>query len=94
MSEYLIFMSSGRVDIQTIFLVILSLLSSRLFFALFDDPEGPNLLIVVVMAVVLFVASIFVSKYSKLKELSGLQKFGVHTVMQIIVVLILYFCLR
>lgn len=31
-----------------------SLLCSRAMFAFFDDPEGPNLLIVVVMALVLY----------------------------------------
>lgn len=40
-----------------IILGITSLLFSRTMFAFFDDPEGPNLLIVIVMASVLYALS-------------------------------------
>jgi hypothetical protein len=41
-----------------IILVITALVSSRTFFALVNDPEGPNLLIVVVLAAILLGVSL------------------------------------
>lgn len=38
-------------------LVITAFVCSRALFALFDDPEGPNLLIVTVMAAILYLPS-------------------------------------
>lgn len=40
-------------------LAIAAIALSRILFALFDDPEGPNLLIVVVTAAVIFSLSLF-----------------------------------
>ncbi len=44
-----------------------SLLCSRLSFTFIDDSEGPNLLIVTVLAVLLFAISIFTFRYTALK---------------------------
>ena len=50
-------------------LLIISLAISRLAFFLIDDPEGPNLLIVTVLAMVIFVPLSFIySKRSKLNK--------------------------
>ena len=43
--------------ISLIILVATALVCSRIMFALFNDPEGPNLLIITVMAVILFFIS-------------------------------------
>jgi len=43
-----------------LFLGITALASSRTLFFLFHDPEGPNLLIVTVLAMLLYVASFIV----------------------------------
>lgn len=53
-------------------LVITALVSSRVLFSLFKDPEGPNLLIVVVMGGVLYCLSLtaYVVKGSNAKKLS------------------------
>ncbi len=48
-----------------ILLVILSLISSRLFFLSIHDTEGPNLLIVTIAAIVIYLFLLFVSKKIK-----------------------------
>jgi hypothetical protein len=40
--------------ITLVTLTVVSLIASRALFALIDDPEGPNLLIVVALAAVIF----------------------------------------
>jgi len=42
---------------------ITALASSRTLFFLFHDPEGPNLLIVMVLAVVLYISSFIVWRF-------------------------------
>jgi hypothetical protein len=42
---------------------ITALASSRTLFFLFHDPEGPNLLIVTVLAVMLYIASFIVWRF-------------------------------
>ncbi|HEU4677481.1 MAG TPA: hypothetical protein VFS75_02070 [Candidatus Paceibacterota bacterium] len=44
-------------------LVITALVGSRALFAFFDDPEGPNLLVVLVTAAVIFGVSSVVYKF-------------------------------
>jgi hypothetical protein len=49
-------------------LLVLSFAISRLVFFLIDDPEGPNLLIVTVLAMLIFVPLAFIYlKASKIK---------------------------
>ncbi len=52
-------------------LAITALLYSKIFFLSLEDPEGPNLLIVVGMAGVIFVLSLFVYTF----PLSNIKKF-------------------
>jgi hypothetical protein len=42
---------------------VVSLMLSRLVFFLINDPEGPNLLIVTVLAVVIFFVILFVYRF-------------------------------
>ncbi len=51
-------LNSKRTSIWV--LVVTAFVNSRVVFALFDDPEGPNLLIVTVLAVFLFIPSFVV----------------------------------
>ena len=44
-------------------LVITAFVCSRTLFFLFNDPEGPNLLIVTVLAMILYVASFVVWRF-------------------------------
>ena len=46
-----------------LFLGITALACSRTLFFLFHDPEGPNLLIVTVLAMILYVASLIVWRF-------------------------------
>jgi hypothetical protein len=72
-----------------IILGLTSLVCSRAMFALFNDPEGPNLLIVVVMAAILYVLSW--AAYSFIPLTSGLKKLLLAIFVQIIIVAGLFF---
>lgn len=55
-------------NITLLILLALSFAISRFVFFLVDDPEGPNLLIVTVLAMIIFVAlSLIYLKISKTK---------------------------
>lgn len=49
-----------------IILAIVSMISSRLVFLFINDPEGPNLLIVTVLAIPIYLFLLFVSKKIKI----------------------------
>lgn len=66
-----------------IFIALTSLFLSRLSFYLINDPEGPNLLIVSVAALGLFLISIFI--FSLLKNKSVLSKLVVAIVAQALI---------
>lgn len=70
---------------------ITSLLSSRLFFVFVNDPEGPNLLIVTVLAVVLFVPSLVV--YARSNTVSSFRRLLLPIMVQVVLVACLYFFL-
>ena len=70
---------------------ISSLVCSRSFFALLDDPEGPNLLIVVVMAVILYSLSLVAYLYAL--SVVGLQRVLLAICIQVVIVAGLYFFL-
>ena len=55
-------------------LAVTALACSRAMFAFFDDPEGPNLLVVVVMAAVIFAVSLaaYLSKF--FSSLAGFKR--------------------
>jgi hypothetical protein len=57
-----------------IILGIASLLCSRATFAFFNDPEGPNLLIVTVFAAILFVLTMAVNRYCLPVKQDGLKR--------------------
>lgn len=69
---------------------ITALVGSRTFFALLNDPEGPNLLIVAVLAVILyFLSSLAVRLVGS--STSGLKRVLLTILIQIILVAVLFF---
>lgn len=73
-----------------ILLVITALGLSRIMFALFNDPEGPNLLIVLVTAAIVYVLSL--SAY--LLNTSNRKKSLLAVLIQLVVVSILFYFLK
>ncbi len=65
-------------------LAITSLIFSRAMFAFVNDPEGPNLLIVIVMAAIIY--SISWLAYSRLTSLVSFKKLSVAIFIQLIAV--------
>ena len=72
-----------------IILGLFSLVCSRTLFALFNDPEGPNLLIVTVMAVILYCISWAV--YAHSSQFSDNKRFWLAVCVQIVMVAGLFF---
>jgi len=82
---------------------ITALVFSRTMFLFFNDPEGPNLLIVVVMAGIIYFLSLAV--YTHVFTVKIVQRFVdilpasfskliVVTLIQLLLVTVFYFCLR
>lgn len=71
---------------------IISLVCSRFLFFLFDDPEGPNLLIVVVMAVILY--SVSFAAYTFNASTTPTKRLLLAIAIQILAITLLYFLLR
>jgi hypothetical protein len=75
-----------------IILGLTSLICSRTLFALFDDPEGPNLLVVGVMAAILYSASFAVYTFSP--SVTALNRLLAAVATQILLVAVFYFFLH
>jgi len=78
-------------NFSLLILGITSLICSRAMFLFFNDPEGPNLLIVTVTAVVVYFLSL---KIVKLLNFTGFKKIILTILAQIIIVIIFYLCLN
>lgn len=63
-------------------------------FALFNDPEGPNLLVVTVMAAVIFLISSAVYLSNVYPSLTGVKRSSVAMFVQIFVTTCFYLGLR
>jgi hypothetical protein len=70
-------------------LAITAIVCSHVMFLFFNDPEGPNLLIVIGMAVVVY----FLSLVAYLFNISGSKKLLLAILIQIVIAVALYFCL-
>lgn len=77
-----------------VILAITSILFSRALFSFFNDPEGPNLLIVTVMSAIVYALSLAAYKYLPVIKQDGAKKLSVLVLVQVIIVTVLYFCLR
>lgn len=74
-----------------IILAVTSVLCSRTIFFFIDDPEGPNLFVVLWMAFVLFALSLTTYIFNIFPKLGGLKKLLFAVSMQIVLAVI--FCL-
>ncbi len=82
------------VKTSLVTLGLTSLVCSRAMFSLFNDPEGPNLLVVIGMAVVVYALSLAVYLYYPSTKLEGLKRLLLVILIQIIIVTGFYFLLN
>ncbi len=81
--------------VSLLILGITSIACSRVMFFFFNDPEGPNLLIVVVMAAIIYLVSVAAYIfYPPTPSLAGLKRILLAIVVQILIVTGLYLCLN
>ena len=73
-------------------LAITALACSRIMFLFFNDPEGPNLLVVTGMAAIIYFLSL--GAYLLLPSAVGLKRLSLAIFIQIIATIGLYFCLN
>ncbi len=83
------FLESKKISL--IILAITSIVFSRVMFTLFDDPEGPNLLVVMVMATIVYLLSLIT--YKRIPEPS-FKRFFLTIVTQAVIIVCFYFFLR
>jgi hypothetical protein len=77
--------------ITFIILAITALISSRVLFALFNDPEGPNMLVIGVTTLGVYLLSLTVFLFSS--SLTKEKKMFLAILVQVLIVLGLYFLL-
>lgn len=75
-------------------LAITAVVCSRIMFALFDDPEGPNLLVVTGMAAVIYLVSSAVYLSNFYPSLTGYKRSSATIFIQILVATGFYLGLR
>lgn len=81
-------------------LAITAIICSRMLFSFFNDPEGPNLLIVIVTAAIIYFVSLATYLINpSVKNLSssssaGLKRLFLVILTQIVLVICLYVCLN
>lgn len=74
-------------------LAVTALICSRTLLFSFHDPEGPNLLVVTGLTLVLYAVSITAYLFGPLK-INGLMRILATVGVQLLCVVILYFCMR
>lgn len=80
--------------LSLLILFITSLLVTRAMFSIIDDPEGPNLLVVVVGASIPYILSLATYTYVPLRRESVLGRVFLSVAAQMLIVTVLYFCLK
>ena len=86
-----------HINFKDAYLLILAITAgvcSRIIFALFNDPEGPNLLVVTVMAAVIYLLSAPVYLSNVYPSLTGFKRSSVTIFIQILVATGFYLGLR
>jgi len=71
---------------------ITAVVCSRAMFLFFNDPEGPNLLVVGVAALIVYFLSLPV--YLRSSSIGGFRRLSLTIVAQVVIVTIFYFCLN
>lgn len=77
-----------------VILAVTATVCSRVMFALFDDPGGPNLLIVTVMALIVYCLSLVTNRHCPLVKEDGPKKIISLVLVQIIIVAVFYLFLK
>ncbi|MBK0381170.1 hypothetical protein [Mucilaginibacter segetis] len=85
-----VYFRSKRVSL--IILAVTAVVCSRLLFFFFKDPEGPNLFVVGVMALLLFVLAAAVYLLGPLK-INGINRLSLVIGIQVLAAIVLYFCM-
>lgn len=75
-------------------LAITALVCSRVMLTLFDDPEGPNLLVVTVMAAIIYLPSVTAYLSKLYPSLTGFKRSSAALFMQILIAASFYLGLR
>jgi hypothetical protein len=70
-----------------------AIICSRVLFFFFNDPEGPNLLIVAGLALPVYFLSSAAYIFSPSK-ISGIKRLSAAICIQILLVIALYFCMK
>lgn len=83
-----------KKNLSLLILSFTSLVCSRVMFAFFNDPEGPNLLVVVVMAVVVFALSLPVYRHYSSETQDSHKRLFLPILTQVVVVTSIYFLFR
>ncbi len=78
--------------ISLVILGITAIVCSRAMFWLFNDPKGPNLLIVIGMAVIIYFLSLLMYRFNI--SFTGLKRLLLVIVTQILIVAVFYFFLK
>ena len=76
-----------------ILLAVTAIICSRSLFFFFNDPEGPNLLIVAGFALAVYLLSLIVYIFGPFK-INGFKRLSVVICIQILSVIGLYFCMK
>jgi hypothetical protein len=76
-----------------IILALVALFCSRMLFFFFDDPDGPNLLIVAVFALLICLFSFALYLFSP-SRIGGIKRLLMAILSQILLVIILYFSMK
>ena len=79
--------------ISLIILAVTAVICSRMLFVFFNDPEGPNLLIVGILALAVFVLSSAAYIFGSF-PISGIKRLSAIIGIQILLVIGLYFCMK
>jgi len=79
--------------ISLIMLGVTAIICSRMLFVFFNDPEGPNLLIVAAFATAVYLLSIAAYVFSPSK-IKGLKRLSLVICIQILSVIGIYFCMK
>jgi hypothetical protein len=80
--------------ISLLLLGVTAIICSRVLFFLFNDPEGPNLLVVIGMAVIVYFLSLAVYVYYPSTKLTGFKRLLLVILIQILIVTVFYFFLN
>lgn len=88
-------MSLESRKVQSLILFLTALVCSRTMFVSFNDPEGPNLLVVAVGAAVICAASWIANRFvPAISRSKGIAKILLMIAVQVVVTTILYFVLK